>query len=971
MLYLPWRDENTDLINVNHYQKFVQNFETVQENKKFFVFSNDLEEHLFQALFVENNGMVQMDDNCTNIQSSSQNEFRVFGAEHAAGDIFIDIGENQASSENKNTENNRCDDVYFPVPFVMNDIQYRQIVTSLNVKQRTFLLHVLHAFKSDELPIYNCVFGGAGVGKSCLIAAVHQSLIRYFNSKPDTSLDLIRVLLCAFPGKVAHHIKGITLHTAFILPVTQFSGALPSLSNATLSTLRCKLRDLRVIIVDEISLVGSRLLDQVDARLKQIFGTDLPFGGKSVLVLGDFNQLGPVGDKYIFKGNSSNPYSLLVGNPLWDLFHSFELTEIMRQKDDAVFANALNNLANGSLSDEEVKLFQSRETQARNIPSDAINLFRNNANVDSFNENVIKKSKADIVIAVSSDTVTGQGTEKLVDRALSAVKNLPARKTEGLPTILKLVLKIKYMVTVNVCIPDGLVNGAIGTLEHVEKNEEGAPTRLWIDFGDSEVGKAARQAVQWRPPEVLNNLTPLEKQARRIHPLPNAIISVVRKQFPLVPAEAITICKSQGATYSKVAVYIISGLKRNELYVACSRCTSLSGLFIVGTFRPPSAPGPYDEVQLAIKSLRRKKIKFSCLFANNFPRNRIILYHNVQSLNAHFQDIKNDLNYQCSNILISAESWLKPTDFPEYPNFYVVGRQDVYRNVAHAHGVIVYAKLNEECNIIFESSSEEKGTAHNLFVLVYEDYAICTGYIPPSTSFSVVQLHFKEMLTSGFEASSKVILIGDFNQNIVQESQTLFSRFLSETYPNLVNCIDNKESSTDGGTQIDICFSTSQCNLYAGYSESYFSYHKPVLCLLDYVQEIEMEEPSVVSPCEAITAVPIKSIKLQNVSTDGHRLFQLLRAGSSFEQCIDLITDLSNFVKQMPLYNGKHTNYTIFDNQFQKIPTTGDGSCFYNAISLLFTGSECLSFTLRALVSAHICFNNAYCNYLKNRVFFL
>ena len=55
MLYVPWRDENRELINVNHYESFVQNLEIIRENKKAFVFSNELEENLFQALFVENN----------------------------------------------------------------------------------------------------------------------------------------------------------------------------------------------------------------------------------------------------------------------------------------------------------------------------------------------------------------------------------------------------------------------------------------------------------------------------------------------------------------------------------------------------------------------------------------------------------------------------------------------------------------------------------------------------------------------------------------------------------------------------------------------------------------------------------------------------------------------------------------------------------------------------------------------------
>jgi len=61
--------------------------------------------------------------------------------------------------------------------------------------------------------------------------------------------------------------------------------------------------------------------------------------------------------------------------------------------------------------------------------------------------------------------------------------------------------------------------------------------------------------------------------------------------FPVVPTEAITIHKSQGATYSKVAVHLKRGIKRASLYVGCSRATGASGLFLLGEFVPPTRFG--------------------------------------------------------------------------------------------------------------------------------------------------------------------------------------------------------------------------------------------------------------------------------------------------------------------------------------------------------------------------------------------
>ena len=83
--------------------------------------------------------------------------------------------------------------------------------------------------------------------------------------------------------------------------------------------------------------------------------------------MGDFNQLRPVGDKYIFQFNNS--YNALVDNPLWSLFELFELTEIMRQKDDKIFAIALSNIAKGMMTLEDINLLKSRIVSTENLES--------------------------------------------------------------------------------------------------------------------------------------------------------------------------------------------------------------------------------------------------------------------------------------------------------------------------------------------------------------------------------------------------------------------------------------------------------------------------------------------------------------------------------------------------------------------------------------------------------------------------
>ena len=91
--------------------------------------------------------------------------------------------------------------------------------------------------------------------------------VRILKSKPP---DAIKVLLAAPTGKAAHNIHDVKLHSAFVLPVMEFGGEIPNLSSDVLNTLRCRLLCLKLIIMYEISMVGSEILSQVNSRLKAI-----------------------------------------------------------------------------------------------------------------------------------------------------------------------------------------------------------------------------------------------------------------------------------------------------------------------------------------------------------------------------------------------------------------------------------------------------------------------------------------------------------------------------------------------------------------------------------------------------------------------------------------------------------------------------------------------------------------------------
>ena len=176
--------------------------------------------------------------------------------------------------------------------------------------------------------------GGAGVGKSVVIRALYQSLYRMLNLRDGESPDDIRVLLCAYMGTAAFNIGGNTICSAFHKKMYQTN---QMMSSDELNTFSIKYRNLKVVIIDEISMVGKRTLDFIDTRLQQLTGVRAPFGGWSVIAVGNFYQLKPVGDRLVFRNLDEDAKSLAPNS--WKYhFKIYELVDIMRQKDDLKFA---------------------------------------------------------------------------------------------------------------------------------------------------------------------------------------------------------------------------------------------------------------------------------------------------------------------------------------------------------------------------------------------------------------------------------------------------------------------------------------------------------------------------------------------------------------------------------------------------------------------------------------------------------
>ena len=329
MLFYPWRNE-TDL--KKSHETYEQMYNTVHRTieSKVKQYENSAEE-LERAMEQAENDCDQYDEIAPGTQqteledaeegTADAEQYVQFNPDRPAEHRNYDIAEDLGISH-------RPPDIT-PRVKLMEDDEYHQLLRTLNMKQREFFHHVLTWVKTKDESMYVFLSGGAGVGKSVVVKALYQGLQRYLCSKEGEDPDDTRILLCAPTGKAAYNINGVTLHSAF--SVQPSKGFNQTLSCDVLNTLRMKYRNLSMIIIDEISMVGNKMFCLLQTRLQRIKDNKQTFGGVSIIAVGDFFQLKPVFDGWIFNNLEKGMLSLAPN--LWrEFFCMHELTQIMRPK---------------------------------------------------------------------------------------------------------------------------------------------------------------------------------------------------------------------------------------------------------------------------------------------------------------------------------------------------------------------------------------------------------------------------------------------------------------------------------------------------------------------------------------------------------------------------------------------------------------------------------------------------------------
>ena len=398
----------------------------------------------------------------------------------------------------------------------------------------------------EETAVSLFLTGKAGTGKT--------TFLRYIVEKTAK-----RCVVLAPTGVAAVNARGSTIHSFFSLPLCPYLPDVPELQTEYQMPEKYRrlrkdkvkiIRSLDLLIIDEISMVRADLLDAVDMTLRRYRRSEQPFGGVQLLMIGDAQQLSPV------VTDTERPFIAKV-YPSPYFFHSkalravpyvtIELQSIYRQA-DADFIAILNGVRDARLTPEMLRQLNSRVHAPAG--DDWIRLTTHNAQADEVN--------ADRLAALPSRGQVFQAeTEGDYPESL-----YPAAE------FLQLKEGARVMFLRND--PDGrFYNGKLGTVTALDDDTVTVRTDDGAVLG---VERMEWQNLQYSLDEDSGEIVQEVKGAFR--------------QFPLRPAWAITIHKSQGLTFDHVIIDAGAAFAFGQVYVALSRCRSLEGISLTRSITP-------------------------------------------------------------------------------------------------------------------------------------------------------------------------------------------------------------------------------------------------------------------------------------------------------------------------------------------------------------------------------------------------
>ena len=420
--------------------------------------------------------------------------------------------------------------------------------------------------------------GKAGTGKTTFLKRIREQTHK-------------KTVVTAPTGIAAINAGGVTLHSQFQLPFGAFVPSdrvvLETVINARITTpksllkefrmhssKRALLRELELLIIDEVSMLRADLLDAIDVVLRHVRRKkNQPFGGLQILFIGDLMQLPPVvkNDEWTYlSGHYSSPFffdahALKDNKPLY-----IELDKIFRQEDER-FIGILNNLRQNRALEEDIQTLNRHHKPGFNPEKEKgyVFLTTHNYKADNINNRALKNLPGKTF--TYDACIEGDFGEYLypVDYTLKLKKDAQV-----------MFIKNDYSGEKR------YFNGKIGTVTELN-NEE-----IIVGFDDGS------DPVEVEPYTWENKRFKLNTSSNEIE---ENVIGFF-KHYPIKLAWAITVHKSQGLTFEKAVIDVSQAFAPGQVYVALSRLTSLDGLILSAPFKrygpePDKSLGEFAETK--------------------------------------------------------------------------------------------------------------------------------------------------------------------------------------------------------------------------------------------------------------------------------------------------------------------------------------------------------------------------------------
>ena len=450
-------------------------------------------------------------------------------------------------------------------------------------------------------------------------------------------------------------------------------------------------------------------------------------------------------------------------------------------------------------------------------------MYRLNVDVDERNSFMLHELTTTPEVIKSCDTA-GSQTSHVNLSTLSTKRS----ETGGLHGELKVAIGACVMLTTNVNVSDGLVNGARGEVVHIVTNANNVVSKILVQFDNPSVGRATITGSAYK--SSFPNAVPIVKYEVTFLSHGKRGAEIIRLQFPLTLAWATTIHKVQGLTLEKIVVDMQGGnrFSPGQAYVAFSRVKRLQDLFILN-FHFKAIK---QNLKVNIEMCRLQNCLIApaptLVFRDLMDTHVTIMLLNVRCFLSKVSDLLSEVNVQNADVLCFCESWLSPsiTSIPPIRTDHVTSRCD--RIVPNNKGGVV-TSISKQCHPTNTTQLRGRGIETLLTNLAYGNNKLnlIIIYRSPKTPLSDLLSTITHVLQRTEMDSCPSLVIGDFNESS-NANTPLMSLMRSHSYKQLVT-----QPTTDRGSLIDhVYYNGCLDNIVVRNNDIYYSDHDAVFVSL-------------------------------------------------------------------------------------------------------------------------------------------